>query len=92
MLPKAPVADRVISPLAVTVPVKVGVAIVGLVPNTNTPEPVSSDITPASSEDVVAANTDNLSDVLVRVADVGIVVELIVKPLILVYVVPELIV
>jgi hypothetical protein len=33
----------------------VGVTKVGLVPNTNAPEPVSSLITPASSAEVVAA-------------------------------------
>ena len=32
----------------------------GEVPNTNAPVPVSSDMTPASSDDVVAANTLNL--------------------------------
>ena len=37
-----------------------GVVSVGDVSNTNFPEPVSSEITPASSADVVAANTDNL--------------------------------
>ncbi len=88
-LPGPLTADRLISPDAVTVPVNVGVAIVGLVPNTNAPLPVSSEITPASSAEVVAAKTDSLSAVFANVADVGIVVELIVKPLTFVTVAPE---
>jgi len=62
---------------AVSVPDKVRFEIVGLVPNTKEPEPVSSEITPLSCKDVVAANTDKLSDVLTSVADVGMVVPLI---------------
>jgi hypothetical protein len=38
-----------------------GVVSVGLEANTNAPEPVSSDITPANSADVVAAKADSLS-------------------------------
>jgi hypothetical protein len=37
-----------------------GVTNVGLVLNTNKPDPVSSEITPANSDELVAANTDNL--------------------------------
>jgi len=55
-----------------------GVTRVGEVANTNAPLPVSSEITPASSEEVVAACTLNLSVVTTRVLLVGIVVELIV--------------
>ena len=40
--------------------VNVALVIVGPLANTNAPLPVSSDITSASSEDVVAANTLNL--------------------------------
>jgi hypothetical protein len=40
---------------------KVGVVSVGLDANTNAPLPVSSDITPANSDDVVAAKADSLS-------------------------------
>ena len=36
---------------------RAGVTSVGLLANTNAPLPVSSDITPANSEEVVAANT-----------------------------------
>ena len=38
-----------------------GVTSVGLVANTNEPDPVSSDITLANSDDVVAAKADILS-------------------------------
>ena len=76
----------------VNVPVTVKFEIDGPVPNTKAPEPVSSDITPANSADVVAASADNLSVVTTKVLDVGIVVELIVNPVISVYVVPEAIV
>lgn len=69
-----------------------GVTRVGDVANTKEPEPVSSEITPASSADVVAACTDNLSVVTTKVLDVGIVVELIVNPATFAYVVPEAIV
>jgi hypothetical protein len=55
-----------------------GVTRVGEVANTNAPLPVSSEITPASSKEVVAACTFNLSVVTTRVLLVGIVVELIV--------------
>ena len=55
-----------------------GVVRVGEVANTRRPVPVSSEITPANSEDEVAACTDNLSVVTTSVLLVGIVVELIV--------------
>jgi hypothetical protein len=55
-----------------------GVVRVGDVANTKRPDPVSSEITPANSEDEVAACTLNLSVVTTRVLLVGIVVELIV--------------
>ena len=55
-----------------------GVTRVGDVANTNAPLPVSSDITPSNSAEVVAACTDNLSVVTTSVLLVGIVVELIV--------------
>jgi hypothetical protein len=55
-----------------------GVVRVGDVANTKSPLPVSSDITPANSEEEVAACTDNLSVVTTSVLLVGIVVELIV--------------
>ena len=42
-------------------PVVIDVVNAGLVPNTNTPVPVSSEITVASSADVVAKNADSLS-------------------------------
>ena len=44
---------------------------VGDVPNTKLPEPVSSEITPANSEDEVAANADNLFDVVATVPVLG---------------------
>ena len=50
-----------ISPL-VTVP-KIGVVSVGLVAKHNNPDPVSFEITPASSAEVVAANCANVPDV-----------------------------
>jgi hypothetical protein len=49
--------DGIVVPLidvAVATP-RTGVVRVGLVPNTKAPEPVSSEITPASSAEVVAA-------------------------------------
>ena len=55
-----------------------GVVRVGDVANTKRPDPVSSDMTPANSEEEVAACTDNLSVVTTSVLLVGIVVELIV--------------
>jgi len=69
-----------------------GVTNVGDVANTNAPVPVSSEITPASSVDVVAARADSLSVVTTKVLDVGMVVELIVKALTLDTVAPELMV
>lgn len=48
-----------------------GVVSVGLVPNTNAPLPVSSEITPASSDEDVVANADSLFDVVASVPDVG---------------------
>ena len=55
-----------------------GVMKVGVLLKTNNPLPLSSDITPANSEEEVAACTDNLSVVTTSVLLVGIVVELIV--------------
>jgi len=55
-----------------------GVVRVGDVANTKRPDPVSSDITPANSDDEVAACTLNLSVVTTSVLLVGIVVEFIV--------------
>jgi hypothetical protein len=55
-----------------------GVVRVGEVANTKSPDPVSSDITPANSADEVAACTLSLSVVTTSVLLVGIVVELIV--------------
>ena len=69
-----------------------GVTRVGVLANTKAPVPVSSEITPASSAEVVAASADNLSVVTTRVLDVGIVVELIVRASTLDTVAPELIV
>ena len=57
---------------------KAGVTRVGEVANTKDPLPVSSDITPANSEDEVAACTFNLSVVTTSVLLVGIAVVLIV--------------
>jgi len=57
---------------------KAGVTRVGEVANTKAPLPVSSDITPANSDEEVAACTFNLSVVTTSVLLVGIVVELIV--------------
>jgi len=57
---------------------KAGVTRTGEVANTKAPLPVSSDITPANSEEEVAACTDNLSVVTTSVLLVGIEVELIV--------------
>ena len=57
---------------------KAGVTRVGEVANTKDPLPVSSDITPANSDEEVAACTFNLSVVTTSVLLVGIVVELIV--------------
>jgi hypothetical protein len=48
-----------------------GVMKVGVLLNTKRPVPVSSDITPANSEDVVAANTLSLLPVVVKVPAVG---------------------
>jgi hypothetical protein len=50
---------------------KAGVTRVGEVANTKAPLPVSSDITPSNSEDVVAANTLSLLPVVVKVPAVG---------------------
>ena len=41
----------------------IGVTSVGLVANTSEPVPVSSDMTPRNSAEVVDANADSLSDV-----------------------------
>lgn len=52
---------RLIAPVVPpAVPTVIVLAKVGAVPNTKAPLPVSSEITPASSEDVVAANADSL--------------------------------
>jgi hypothetical protein len=56
---------------------RLGVTSVGLVAKTSEPEPVSSEITPASSADVVAARADSLSVVTTKVLVDGIVVPLI---------------
>ncbi len=48
-----------------------GVTRVGLLAKTNAPEPVSSDITPANCEEVVAANTAKVLPVVVSVPAVG---------------------
>lgn len=50
---------------------KLGVTSVGEVANTSEPEPVSSEITPASCADVVEAKTLRLFDVVVSVPLVG---------------------
>jgi hypothetical protein len=66
------VVALIVSPLivvAVATP-RTGVVNVGEVANTSNPEPVLSDITPASSADVVAANTDSLLAVYVTVPPV----------------------
>jgi hypothetical protein len=55
-----------------------GVMKVGVLLKTKRPLPVSSDMTPANSEEEVAASTLNLSVVTTSVLLVGIVVELIV--------------
>jgi hypothetical protein len=60
ILPSSPETKVYEAVLAVYVQPILGVVIVGEVPNTSDPVPVSSEITPASSEDVVAANCDNL--------------------------------
>ena len=52
----AAVPDMLVPTSAEGVP-NAGVTKVGLVANTNKPLPVSSDITPANSEELVAANT-----------------------------------
>jgi hypothetical protein len=66
-----------------------GVTNVGVLANTNAPVPVSSEITPASCAEVVAANAERLSVVTTNVLDVGTVVELIVKAFTFVTVVPD---
>lgn len=53
------------------VPIVIALAKVGLVPNTSNPLPVSSEITPASSAEVVAAKADNLLADVANVPDVG---------------------
>ncbi len=65
--------DTISSPLmlvAVATP-RTGVTSVGLVAKTSDPPPVSSEITPASSDDEVAANTERLFDVAASVPEVG---------------------
>jgi len=52
-------------------PPSIEVVKVGAVPNTRTPDPVSSEITPASSAEVVAAKADNLLLVVATVPVVG---------------------
>ena len=68
----APVVDKLVAFAAPNV----GVTRVGLVANTRLPEPVSSEITPASSADVVAANTLNLLAVYATVPPVPNATEL----------------
>ena len=53
---------------------KLGVTKVGEVAKTKAPVPVSSEITPANSAEVVAAIIFNLSVVITKVFEVGIVV------------------
>ena len=48
-----------------------GVVIVGELANTNAPEPVSSEITPASCAEVVAANWASVPDVAALEVSVG---------------------
>ena len=80
---KAVVAKAVVlSPAVCVTPIvpvgKVGVPVkVGEADNTKLPVPVSSEITPANSAEVVAAITFNLSVVTTNVFEVGIVVLLI---------------
>ena len=62
-----PVAGAVIATLLILVAdatPRVGVVRDGLVANTRAPDPVSSDITPANSEDVVAANCASVPPVV----------------------------
>lgn len=86
-VPAASAVDRVtvpevvplirIDPVALAaVPMAILEANVGAVPNTSFPDPVSSEITPASSADVVAANADNLSAVYATVPPVQNATEL----------------
>ena len=63
-------------PFASLICAMTGVAIVGLVPKTNAPLPVSSLITPASSDEVVDAKAESLSVVTTRVLLAGTVVPL----------------
>ncbi len=56
-----------------------GVTRVGDVANTRLPDPVSSEMTPANSEDVVAAKAESLSVVTTKVLEVGIAVLLTVE-------------
>jgi len=56
--------------VAVAAP-RTGVTSVGVFAKTRAPVPVSSEITPASSDEVVAENTDSLFEVAARVPDVG---------------------
>ena len=48
---------------------RAGVIKTGEVPKTRRPEPVSSEITPLSCNEVVAANTERLSPVVVKVPE-----------------------
>jgi hypothetical protein len=58
--PKLMVVAVVLSRSNDALPVVKLVVIAGDVPNTRAPEPVSSEITPASADDVVAANCPNV--------------------------------
>ena len=83
LAPKPDTPDEIGSPVQLVRVPEVGVPSngvvrVGDVANTKSPVPVSSDITPANSEEEVAACTDNLSVVTTSVLLVGIVVVLIV--------------
>ena len=62
-----------VSDVPVAAPIT-GVTSVGVFANTSDPVPVSSEMTPANSEDVVAARAESLSVVTTRVLLVGIVV------------------
>jgi len=54
----------------------IGLTSVGVLANTKAPLPVSSEMTPANSLDVVSASADSLSVVTTRVLDAGMVVPL----------------
>ena len=74
-LASTPEAPVVVSDVPVAAPM-FGVTSVGVFANTSAPEPVSSEITPASSADVVAANTLNLLAVYATVPPAPNAIEL----------------